>query len=305
MNTSHTLSVISWRYLLSYRTYRPRKTRNGLLFVSRYCMCDDRVRRLLHTLRRSRGLEYGTSADAGTAPTLTKTHAQDLVLKLTDEERSSLLTALQEYESEKVRMEYQGQLARVRWRSKFGRPSKLPRVGDVDPTGSYCPVPEDWLKQKFAEKVVEPTAKELWAVSMHQALPFIGFGFLDNLIMIVAGDYIDLTLGTALGITTLAAAALGNTISDVAGIGSAWYVESVAIKVGVRPPQLTPQQLEMKSSRWAANLGRAFGVTLGCLLGMIPLWFLPTPTKEVAKQPAKSSDAEEPLSIPSAAVLPT
>ncbi|XP_046408151.1 uncharacterized protein LOC124172723 [Ischnura elegans] len=290
MNTSHTLTSIPWRYLLSHRTYLPRKTRNSLLFLSRYCMCDDRVRRLIHTLRRSRGLEYGT--DAGTTPPLTKTHAQDLVLKLTDEERSSLLAALQEYESEKVRMEYQGQLARVRWRSKFGRPSKLPRVGDVDPTGSYCPVPEDWLKRKFAEKVVPPTAKELWGVSTHQALPFIGFGFLDNLIMIVAGDYIDLTLGTYLGITTLAAAALGNTISDVAGIGSAWYVESVAIKVGVRPPQLTPQQLEMRSSRWAANLGRAYGVTLGCLLGMVPLWFLPTPDKEVPK-PLTTKEAEE------------
>jgi Transmembrane protein 65 len=37
------------------------------------------------------------------------------------------------------------------------------------------------------------------------------------------GDYIDLTIGMTLGISTMAAAALGNTISDVAGIGSAWY----------------------------------------------------------------------------------
>ena len=42
-----------------------------------------------------------------------------------------------------------GQLAASRWRSKFGRPSKLPRLGDVDPTGSYCPVPEDWLMKKY------------------------------------------------------------------------------------------------------------------------------------------------------------
>ena len=35
-----------------------------------------------------------------------------------------------------------------------------------------------------------------------------------------------------LGISTMAAAALGNTISDLLGIGSAWYVESFADKLG-------------------------------------------------------------------------
>lgn len=42
-----------------------------------------------------------------------------------------------------------GQLAATRWRSKFGRPSKLPTLGDVDPTGSYCHLPDDWLKKKY------------------------------------------------------------------------------------------------------------------------------------------------------------
>ena len=42
-----------------------------------------------------------------------------------------------------------GQLAGMGWRSAFGRPSKLPTLGDVDPTGTYCPVPEDWLARKY------------------------------------------------------------------------------------------------------------------------------------------------------------
>ena len=46
----------------------------------------------------------------------------------------------------------------------------------------------------------------------------VGFGFADNAIMIVAGDRIDATLGVRLGFSTLAAAGLGNLISDVAGI---------------------------------------------------------------------------------------
>lgn len=42
-----------------------------------------------------------------------------------------------------------GQLAGFRWRSKFGRPSKVPELGDVDPTGSYCPLPEEWILKKY------------------------------------------------------------------------------------------------------------------------------------------------------------
>lgn len=46
----------------------------------------------------------------------------------------------------------------------------------------------------------------------------IGFGFADNFIMILAGDVIDNKLGVLFGFSTLAAAGLGNLISDVAGI---------------------------------------------------------------------------------------
>jgi hypothetical protein len=44
-------------------------------------------------------------------------------------------------------------------------------------------------------------------------IPFIGFGFLDNAIMVMAGEYIDQSLGALLCISTMAAAALGNVIS--------------------------------------------------------------------------------------------
>ena len=49
----------------------------------------------------------------------------------------------------------------------------------------------------------KPTAGELKQLAYHNSLPFIGFGFLDNFIMIVAGEYIDLTLGAKLGISTM------------------------------------------------------------------------------------------------------
>lgn len=61
-------------------------------------------------------------------------------------------------------------------------------------------------------------------------------------------------LGSIITISTMAAAALGNTLSDVLGIGSAYYVERAASKLGVRPPNLSPIQIEMPSSRHAANI---------------------------------------------------
>lgn len=99
------------------------------------------------------------------------------------------------------------------------------------------------------------------------------------------GDYIDIYLGSYLCLTTMAAAALGNTISDILGIGSAFYVERLANKVGYSPPKLSPIQMEMPCSRNSANLGRVLGVTLGCLLGMCPLLFL-------NKKPKDEEDSE-------------
>eukprot|EP00092_Neocalanus_flemingeri_P046977 GFUD01053057.1.p1 GENE.GFUD01053057.1~~GFUD01053057.1.p1 ORF type:complete len:251 (+),score=41.57 GFUD01053057.1:54-806(+) len=125
-------------------------------------------------------------------------------------------------------------------------------------------------------EVMKPTRGELRQLAYHNSLPFIGFGFLDNFIMIIAGEYIDLTLGAKLGISTMAAAAFGNTISDMMGIGSAWYVESWADKLGAHPPDLTPEQLEIPRSRICANLGRGLGVAFGCFLGMFPLLFIDT-----------------------------
>lgn len=64
------------------------------------------------------------------------------------------------------------------------------------------------------------------------AVPFIGFGFLDNFLMIVFGDLIDSTLCVALNFSTMAAAAIGNTISDGAGIWSGQWLESKCKALG-------------------------------------------------------------------------
>ncbi|XP_062526754.1 uncharacterized protein LOC101735678 isoform X1 [Bombyx mori] len=185
---------------------------------------------------------------------LTKAYARELVLHLIDEERKMLLSALQEYESNRVKEEFEETLAAQRWRSKLGRPSKVPTLGDVDPTGSYCPVPEDWLKKKYAATVPKPTTKELFHLSLANSIPFIGFGFLDNFIMIIAGDSIESSMSAYITLSTMAAAALGNTFSDVIGIGSSYYVERGAAMIGLGAPALSPVQLDMPISRRFANV---------------------------------------------------
>ncbi|PFX17427.1 transmembrane protein 65-like [Stylophora pistillata] len=118
-----------------------------------------------------------------------------------------------------------------------------------------------------------PSVKQLRLVAFHNAIPFIGFGFLDNAIMIIAGEYIDLTIGMTLGISTMAAAALGNIVSDVCGIGLAHYVEAATNRLGFESPNLSSKQTEMPRTRFVTNLGRALGIVVGCFIGMFPLLF--------------------------------
>lgn len=87
---------------------------------------------------------------------LTEYHAYDMIHKLTDNDRKALSTALSRYDSEKTKSQYQLKLAASNWRLKFGRRSGE-QLGEVDPTGSYCAMPDDWIKKKLAEAAVRPS----------------------------------------------------------------------------------------------------------------------------------------------------
>ncbi|CAG5888010.1 unnamed protein product [Menidia menidia] len=119
-----------------------------------------------------------------------------------------------------------------------------------------------------------PNAAQIRYVLFHNAVPFVGFGFLDNAIMIAAGTQIELSIGVTLGISTMAAAALGNLVSDLAGLGLAGYVEALALRLGMQVPDLTPKQVDMWQTKLSSHMGKAIGVSIGCILGMFPLFFL-------------------------------
>lgn len=143
-------------------------------------------------------------------------------------------------------------------------------------------------------EALPPNSAQLRYVLLHNAIPFIGFGFLDNAIMIAAGTQIELSIGVVFGISTMAAAALGNLVSDLAGLGLAGYVEALAARLGMQIPEFTPKQADMWQTRVSSHLGKAIGVTIGCILGMFPLLFLNEEDEKAAKetQTPSSSSAE-------------
>ena len=134
-----------------------------------------------------------------------------------------------------------------------------------------------------AEPVAEPSRRDLWLVAVNQAIPFVGFGFMDNALLILAGDAIDNSFGVTLGISTMCAAALGNIVSDVAGVGLGTVIEDICSRLGIPQPNLSQTQRQLRSVRFSGQLGCAVGITVGCVIGMFPLLFLDSGKGETAK----------------------
>jgi Transmembrane protein 65 len=103
----------------------------------------------------------------------------------------------------------------------------------------------------------------------------IGFGFMDNFIMIQAGGYIDATLGVTMGLATLTAAAMGQVLSDVSGVLFGGTVERICEQLGlVKPSQLTHAQRALPLCRNVAMAGSVCGIIFGCMLGASSLLFV-------------------------------
>ncbi|XP_030300308.1 transmembrane protein 65 isoform X1 [Calypte anna] len=183
--------------------------------------------------------------------------ARDFIYSLHSTERTCLLRELHRFES-----------IAIAQASKYPKP-----LVPLETPAEELVSPEMTSDDLEKLEVAPPSPGQLRHVFFHNALPFVGFGFLDNAIMIAAGTQIELSIGVVLGISTMAAAALGNLVSDLAGLGLAGYVEALACRLGLSIPDLTPKQADMWQTRLSAHLGKAIGVTIGCILGMFPLFF--------------------------------
>ncbi|KAL8455287.1 hypothetical protein Emag_000871 [Eimeria magna] len=116
--------------------------------------------------------------------------------------------------------------------------------------------------------------KEVWHVFGIAALPMVGFGLMDQLIMIRLGDLLDTTLGVKFGLATLSAAAVGQLCSDTAGVLFGSTIESCASRLGFPSPNLSAAQRASAVFSLTKTLGAASGVCCGCLLGMLQLLVL-------------------------------
>jgi hypothetical protein len=115
----------------------------------------------------------------------------------------------------------------------------------------------------------------------------VGFGFMDNLVMIQAGDLIDNSIGVRFALSTLTAAAFGQIFSDVAGVLSGSTVEALATKLGLPKAGLTQAQYLIPRVKTVATIGQCVGVVIGCLLGMCSLLFMDLERAERLKKQAE------------------
>ncbi len=92
------------------------------------------------------------------------------------------------------------------------------------------------------------------------------FGFIDNFILVIAGDAIDNAIGT-LGYSVLFSAGLGNTISDAVGVIGGSFMALMVVKMFG----------EVDQNKYSSKMligAETVGIILGCLAGLIPLAFM-------------------------------
>ena len=202
---------------------------------------------------------------------------QDVVRDLSnsgDSSKEAVFVSLVSWlENKKFDLNADGVITTAELRRFFGLGHIHGPAGTV--TESYV---EAGVNKTVLNSIIEPThapsSSQLRRLAVASAVPFIGFGLLDNAIMLLCGNEIELYFGASLGLSSLAAAALGNTLSDVAGIQAGGIIESLASKLGLPDPDLSQKQLKMKISRYVTVFASMVGVAIGCLLGMFPLLWM-------------------------------
>eukprot|EP00427_Karlodinium_veneficum_P037994 CAMPEP_0169281992 /NCGR_PEP_ID=MMETSP1016-20121227/56615_1 /TAXON_ID=342587 /ORGANISM="Karlodinium micrum, Strain CCMP2283" /LENGTH=271 /DNA_ID=CAMNT_0009370779 /DNA_START=189 /DNA_END=1004 /DNA_ORIENTATION=- len=119
----------------------------------------------------------------------------------------------------------------------------------------------------------------------------VGFGFMDNTVMLHAGNAIDMSLGATFGLSTLSAAACGQICSDMAGVCFGGIIERGAEKFGLPSADLSAEQQNSPLVGHVGLIGRLVGVFTGCSLGLLNLFFIDTHQSQEIKLANASGDA--------------
>lgn len=119
--------------------------------------------------------------------------------------------------------------------------------------------------------VGDPAFRQYLQLALINGVPMFGFGFVDNVGLLMIGDVLDSTICMRLGLSTFFAAACANTISDVGGLAIGGFLEKLGIYMGLRHHEMSLSQLKRGKAWCFKYSGMAIGMTLGCILGMFPL----------------------------------
>jgi len=124
-------------------------------------------------------------------------------------------------------------------------------------------------------KAVPPRVKDWLVRFLNRSSKMIMFGFIDNFIMIVAGDAIDANIARGLGWSTMAAAGMGNMVSDMAGEEGGGLMDKAIEKMGLDIQDVSDRDMQSAPGwmKFMDERAGTFGVAIGCIIGMVPLLF--------------------------------
>jgi len=127
--------------------------------------------------------------------------------------------------------------------------------------------------EKVTGETAPPATKEFLKYILKASAGKFIFGFIDNFIMVCVGGLIDTYLAKSLGISALAAAGIGNGISDaVADKGESTMLKMLGT-VGLDPEEIAPEKLK-NAPGWMRFLNNNYSwiaIFIGCMVGMFPL----------------------------------
>jgi hypothetical protein len=149
-----------------------------------------------------------------------------------------------------------------------------------------------WCAKAATEAATEPANVPFNVLLRHFmvcAVPMIGFGFMDNTILIRTGDAIERYFGVAYNLSGLSAAAAGQVFSDFSGVLFGGVVESIS-RYFIVPPALSAAQSSLRIVQVTGVAGAALGVVTGCLLGMCNLMTMDLEEAERLKRFAELED---------------
>jgi Transmembrane protein 65 len=110
--------------------------------------------------------------------------------------------------------------------------------------------------------------------------------------MLQAGNAVDCTLGVTFGLSTLAAAAIGQVVSDASGVVFGSSLERIATKFGLPPTNLTSAQRALPIVARTTFAGSLLGIIAGCMLGLVNLLFIDTSRSSTLKLQAFTEEQE-------------